>query len=331
VGVYHLMGLGRSPGAVTGPLSYLAYRYKHWNKEDQCFFARSGEVAQRQAGQKVGDVQALVLFTTQEVLTGKEGARGRSFLSNEYIENPLGRVVEGPVQGGGPMKEVLRGLLRKEWPGISGGRQAGTIFWCEVDRRDIRNIYERIVQVVAALSGVGGQGKEMWVNLTGGNNVSNFALELAATLSGDVARLYYVQAEDPVAEKCTRFTAEGGYWIELPVMPLALSRLDRAVLELLREEGSLGSKDLYGRLLNHTEFWNLVHGISYETFKDISLTPMWKQGLVAEAGFGYVVGPQWELIQPYEDVLQQARQGRLPLEQLAQREAWIEQEKLNFN
>jgi hypothetical protein len=53
-----------------------------------------------------------------------------------------------------------------------------------------------VVRVVSALAGVGGQGKEMWVNLTGGNNMINFALELAATLSGDVARLYYVQAEN---------------------------------------------------------------------------------------------------------------------------------------
>lgn len=82
-----------------------------------------------------------------------------------------------------------------------------------------------MIQVVAALASVGGQGKEMWINLTGGNNVINFALQLAATLSGAVSQLYYVQAENPDAEKCVRFTAENGYWVDLPIMPLTLGAL----------------------------------------------------------------------------------------------------------
>ncbi len=49
MGVYHLMGLGRSPGTVIGPLTYLAHRYQRWNADDQRFFARPGEVRQRRA------------------------------------------------------------------------------------------------------------------------------------------------------------------------------------------------------------------------------------------------------------------------------------------
>jgi len=186
MGVYHLMGLGRSPGAVIGPLTYLAYRYQRWNAEDQAFFARSGEARQREAGGKVDDIQAILLFTTREVLSG-------TVLAFDYVDNRPGRVAKGPQVPCGLMKEVLRRLLRREWPAISGGRPEGTVFWCEVDRRDIFTTYERVIRVVAALASVGGQGKEMWVNLTGGNNVINFALELASTLSGAVARLYYVQ------------------------------------------------------------------------------------------------------------------------------------------
>jgi hypothetical protein len=215
-------------------------------------------------------------------------------------------------------------LLRREWPGISGGRADGAVFWCEVDRRDIRSTFERIVQVVAALAGVGSQGHEMWINLTGGNNVINFGLELAATLSGDVARLYYVQAENRAAENCVRFTAENGYWVELPVMPLALGRLSRAVLDLFGR-GPMSSEELYGTL--HNQYWDLSRGIdSQETLKEDYLTPMWKQGLIAEVEGGYTTGPQWEIIQPYEDVLQQAREANLNLEQLAQQVDWLERE-----
>jgi hypothetical protein len=320
MGVYHLMGLGRSVGTVIGPLTYLAHRYGRWNADDQRFFARSGEVRQRQAGQKVGDVQALVLFTTPEVLSGQ-------VLAFDYVDNPPGKITTGPQKSGGPMKQVLRDLLRREWPAISGGRTAGTVFWCKVDRRDIRTTYERVVRVVAALAGVGGQGKEMWVNLTGGNNVINFALELAATLSGDVARLYYVQAENEAAEKCVRFTAEDGYWVELPVMPLALGRLRQTIIRILNDYGSISVEDLYGRLKN--DYYDLSRGLtSEETLRSEYLDPMWKQGLIAKDKDGYVVGPQWELIRPYQELLQEAREANLTIEALAQQEPWLEKEEL---
>lgn len=324
MGPHHLMGLDRSAGTVIGPLTYLAHRYQRWNADDQRFFARSGEVRQRQAGEKVGDIQALVLFTTREVLDGAVPAFS-------YVDNPPGRIAEGPQKLDGPMKEVLRTLLRREWPAISGGRRKGTVFWCEVDRRDIRTTYERVVQVVAALAGVGGQGKEMWVNLTGGNNVVNAALELAAMLSGDVARLYYVQAENPDAEKCVRYTAENGYWVELPVMPLALSRVSLAVLQLLREGDAIPADVLHGRLRNHQEYWKLIEDIAFETFQEAYLRPMWKQGLIAETSDGYYrVGPQWELIRPYQESLQQARRAGLTIKMLVGREEWLMQEELSW-
>ncbi|MBO9395009.1 MAG: hypothetical protein J7458_19015 [Caldilinea sp.] len=49
MGTHHLMGLGRSPGTVIGPLTYLAHRYNRWNEDDQRFFARSDEVRQRRS------------------------------------------------------------------------------------------------------------------------------------------------------------------------------------------------------------------------------------------------------------------------------------------
>jgi hypothetical protein len=327
MGVYHLMGLGRSPGAATGPLSYLAHRYRRWNVDDQRFFARSGEVSQRERGEKVGDVQALVLFTTREVLAGKD-EKGNPVLSYRYIENLPGRIAgnERPEE---QIRELLRHLLKQEWPAVSGGRHKGTLLWCEVDRRDIRMTYGRVIRVVAALAGVGRQGKEVWANLTGGNNVINFALELAATLSGNVARLYYVQAGNPHAEKCVRFTAENGYWVDLPVMPLALGFLTQAIIGLLAERGPIPLTDLYSTL--RSECWDLSRGFTSEgTLRDEYLAPLWKQGLIAEAAAGYVLGPQWELIQPYDEVLQHARQNHMTLRQLAQQEIWIQQEELEF-
>jgi hypothetical protein len=324
MGIYHLMGLGRSPGTVIGPLTYLAHRYNRWNADDRRFFARSGEVRQRRAGQKVGDVQALVLFTTPEVLSGQVKAFS-------YVDNPPGGIVTGPEKSGELMKEILRDLLRCEWPAISGGRKKGTIFWCKVDRRDIRTTYERVIHVVAALASVGGQGKEMWANLTGGNNVINLALELAAILSGDIARLYYVQAENEAAEKCVRYTAEDGYWVDLPVMPLALGRLRQTIMQVLNDNGPISLEDLYSYL--RSEYWDLSQGLtSKETLRNEYLAPLWKQGLIAEAEGGYVVGPQWELIRPYQELLQKAQEAKLTIEKLAEEnKGWLEKEEVSWN
>jgi hypothetical protein len=324
MGVYHLMGLGRSPGTVIGPLTYLAHRYNRWNADDQRFFARSGEVRQRQVGEKVGDVQALVLFTTPEVLSGQVKAFS-------YVDNSPGGIVTGSEKSGELMKEILRDLLRREWPSISGGRKKGTIFWCKVDRRDIRTTYERVIHVVAALASVGGQGKEMWANLTGGNNVINLALELAAILSGDIARLYYVQAENEAAEKCVRYTAEDGYWVDLPVMPLALGRLRQTIMQVLNDNGPISLEDLYSYL--RSEYWDLSQGLtSKETLRNEYLAPLWKQGLIAEAEGGYVVGPQWELIRPYQELLQKAQEAKLTIEKLAEEnKGWLEKEEVSWN
>jgi len=324
------MGLGRSIGAVTGPISYLTHRYQRWNQGDQQFFSGSGETRQKQAGEKVGDIQALVLFTTREVLTGFDKKKNKPFTSLDYIVNRAGKIDVKAEQKGQPMKKILPQLLAKELKTAKSGRQTIPIFWCEIDRRNIALIYERVVQVVAALAGVGGQGKEMWVNLTGGNNVTNFALELAANLSGDISRLYYVQAENEIAEKCIRFTSERDYWVELPAMPLALSRVHHAILKILSNYSSSTEQDIYSRLSQ--EYYDLMRGLTPEILREVHLKTMWKQKLIVETRpRTYVVGPQWELIQPYESVLDEARQRGLTLEQLARLEDWISQQEVQLS
>jgi len=49
MGIYHLMGLGRSHDTVIGRLTYLAYRYQRLNVGNRRFFPRSGKVRQRRA------------------------------------------------------------------------------------------------------------------------------------------------------------------------------------------------------------------------------------------------------------------------------------------
>jgi hypothetical protein len=335
MGVYHLMGLGLSPGAITGPISYLAEMYKNWDKEGQYFFSRSGEEDQRKEGDKVGDIQAIVLFATKEVIDGQD----KKFYADKYVKNRPNQI-DTREEKSKPMKEVLESLLKEEWSNISGGRDKGCIFWCEVDRRDIEKTFKRVAQVVASLAkGTGEQGKEIWLNLTGGNNVINFALELAANLSGEVARLYYVQAANENAEKCVRYTNKESYWVELPVMslviPLAISDLNHEILNILNIQKAIQDKQLYSRLKSQHK--HLVQDFnSPEDFKDKCLRSMKKIGFISvEKDTGICrVGSQWKLIQQYEqimkEVIDKADRERLTIEQLVSQEDWITTQKIKL-
>lgn len=136
-------------------------------------------------------------------------------------------------------------------------------------------------------------------------------------------------------EKCIRFTAEDGYWVELPVMPLALSPLTRAIIDLLAEKGPLPLDDLHSILRNN--YWHLSHGLTHgltseEALREIYPAPMWKQGLIAETskGYVYVIGPQWELVRPYQKLWEEALKRSEIIEHLTQTETWLERETITW-
>ncbi|HAX80748.1 MAG TPA: hypothetical protein DCY88_34160 [Cyanobacteria bacterium UBA11372] len=330
MGVYHLMGLGLSPGAVTGPISYLAHRYQRGNPEDLEFFARSGEAEQKP--EEKGDIQGIVIFTTKEVL---EGSDTQDDLY--YVDNPSGRVTKKPhTRLNLPMQPQLKELLKRDWSNIRGKkhqRQKGDIFWCEVDLRNTELTYAHIIKVVAALDNPGKRGKEVWSNLTGGNNVINFSLQLAATLSSAIGRLYYVQAINEDAEECVRFTAEHGYWVELPVIPLVLSPLIEEVIKIVGNE-PLHYRDIYSQLRDSGRQWELLGHLNAEEFNQTYLLPMWKPGIIQTVNKNvYKVGSQWKLIQEYKEKFEEAKKTGLNIDDLAKdtQEQWINKEEIDLS
>ncbi|MFM7371395.1 MAG: hypothetical protein ACKO2Z_27110, partial [Sphaerospermopsis kisseleviana] len=99
-----------------------------------------------------------------------------------FRKNPHGKIGGNPEKKNGKMIKVLEPLLIEEWSKIKGQGNTGIIYWCEVELRNIKITYERIAKVVASLAkGSGQQGKEIWMNLTGGNNVINSALQMTAS------------------------------------------------------------------------------------------------------------------------------------------------------
>jgi hypothetical protein len=328
MGVYHLMGLGLSPGAVTGPVSYVAHRWLRWSEGDREFFRESGERAQRVAGDRVGDVQGLVLFTSAEVASGE--------MQCVYVENRAGR--RSGDRREGSVRDVVRSVLAREWPALAPGRQAGSLFWCTLPRGDLELAYPRVVQVVGALAGAGKRGKEVWVSLTGGDNVVNLSLQLAAALTGCVARLYYVRAE-PGTERCVRFPYEEGYWVELPALPLSLTPVGEAVLDLLSLRGEITGAELHAHLAGSHHA--ILGGLDVFAFTAAHLHPLLKSGLVAYAGAQqsrppgdgekqYALGPRWEAALPFASAAREALAEACTLEQLAGREDWLTHESLAF-
>lgn len=154
MGIYHFMGLGRSPGAVTAAISYLADRYER----DAAFFATSGEFAQKG---KRGDVQALVLFSTQEVIEGQEEG-----LCSDYIDNPASQM-RGKLKLGEQMPKVLKRILSDDLKRAAGGRDEVALYWCKIERTDPLVTFERIARVMYAAKPPGEVGKEVWINQIG--------------------------------------------------------------------------------------------------------------------------------------------------------------------
>ncbi|NOX53383.1 MAG: hypothetical protein GXP27_02885 [Planctomycetes bacterium] len=326
MGVYHFMGLGRSVGAVTGPLSYLAMRFERWNDQDREFFSLSGEIAQREAGEKVGDVQALVLFTTPEVYSGQKD--GKIFAASEYIDNQEGMCpTAAPPRPAGCTRDELRRYLPPIWKRLAKGRPRVDLFWCEVDRTDLLGTFRRAVRVVLAAKSAGSLGKEIWVNLTGGNNVINIALQLAVELTGQAARFYYVQAENPTAEKCLRFAREDGYWVDLPLLPVRAHEASRRVVELLEREGPADIPTLFTKA--REQLWQHLQDFpNPKAFETLLVRPLVQQGMLDYGSEGIQIGRRWPLMKPYYETIDQIRRPVPKLNDLD--ESWFHREGLEL-
>jgi len=321
VGVYHFMGLGRSVGAVTGPLSYLGHRFQRWNNTDREFFGASGEECQRVQGEKVGDVQALVLFTTAEVLDGT--VQCYPYCINQPGLCPKG--VSNP-QSARPIRGVLHDLLPKILRPLAKGRNCIKLYWCRVDRTDLLATFRHAARVLLAAKSVGSLGKETWFNLTGGNNVTNLALQLSAALTGSPARFYYVQAQNPDAEKCIHYTHEESYFVDLPLLPIRPHEASRHLVELVVERGSIETPALFTQAKE--QHWSQIQDAeNLDQFRNQYVRPLLFQELITTDGEMLRPGRRWPLMRPYYETLDAIDGSVSSLGNLAKND-WFEEEDL---
>ena len=200
MGVYHLAGLGRSIGAVTAAFSYLAARQALPGAADDPLFAHSGEAGEDPA--LLGVVEALVLFATRDIVNDTGNC-------DPYMVNPAGDRRDTTTYSGGfhshfkpRLRDELRPLLRREtgnfvWP--------PRLYWCIYEETDPVVTFERAAAVIQTIDAEVGPGvdHELRVNLTGGHNIINSALQMAVSFTGVPARAFYLLSDNP---RCIRHT-----------------------------------------------------------------------------------------------------------------------------
>ncbi|MFM6132997.1 MAG: hypothetical protein ACKPCP_02295 [Sphaerospermopsis kisseleviana] len=180
------------------------------------------------------------------------------------------------------------------------------------------------------------------MNLTGGNNFINSALQMTASLSGEVARIYYVQAANDKAEKCVYFTDMNNYWVELPVIPLEVSDLYNEILNIIEQEKEICSSEVLSRLQSHKQYWEAFKNLKLEDFIDKYLRSLKKQRLINVHKYNLSdkdgicrIGSQWELIIEYKNIinkaLDKANKDSLTIEKLAVEEPWISSQKIKLS
>ncbi|MHA1279629.1 MAG: hypothetical protein ACTSQ8_20695 [Candidatus Helarchaeota archaeon] len=168
------MGLGLSPGVVTCAIEYFDKAVQSHDPELQNFLRGSGGITHDEEGR--GKIQELVIFSSEQVI--REGKK-----------NKLGE----------PVREEIEKLLNDVW---TQRPKKARVNWVIVDINNYKDCLEKTIKMLYYFVPPGKQGKEIWMNMTGGSNAINLAFVTAARLTGLVSRLYIIsQTTDSVQEK----------------------------------------------------------------------------------------------------------------------------------
>ncbi|MEW6215114.1 MAG: hypothetical protein AB1478_07940 [Nitrospirota bacterium] len=246
MGVFHLSGLGLSPGAVTVPLTYIYFllkQSKHGDPNSTSFFAYSGEAEEKLKGKP----EALIVFTSKEVINGEKQYEVKDILFK------IKKQESGCLTIMGYLSKLIKALdLQYETFGDWGLRYFYAI---EVDFNNFRDCYQKIH---LTLKGI--QDKEVECNLIGGSNQINISLMLASSMTGIASRLYYVFETNTSMMHPASITSRNQIvpvpppnWHEVP--PFFVSMGD-----LIRELDSLG---ITNKPVNIGQIKSILKGLNF--------------------------------------------------------------------
>lgn len=243
MGIYHFMGVGKAVGPVTCAVDYIEKSLTQLStgkKEPELLKLFSGSGGINHNEEDKGKIEALVLFSSKEVIAKELAA----FAYNE-CENPKS------------VREEIERQLRKVWKRVDldEGRK---IFWVEVDIDNYQDCFEKAMKVAYRFSPPGKQGKEIWLNLTGGTNAINLALVSMGRLTG-VSTKHYLISQARAYQKFVStppniniLPNKDGYFNVLPFVKLAVDTVNfyEILLELEQVDSGVTNEELFSRMCN---------------------------------------------------------------------------------
>lgn len=239
MGVWHISGLGISPGALTVPTTciYLLLKAAEEGEPRACeFFETSGERRQKKDTLR-GFPEGFVIFTSKEVLERKFSRR--SDIKDRWFKN-AGKEISVPRMA----CNFIHGLHKEFFDGYA----LPEICYLAVDYQDFKKALPVIYHTVNALGTRGG--KELWANMVGGTNQINASILTAGSLSGAISKYYYYFEQDndllhPDLEKPKGKISKGqidqvlSKWFQLPIFDFGWGEVSNTINKLLEQYDNL--------------------------------------------------------------------------------------------
>jgi len=175
MGVWHISGLGTSPGAVTTPLTIVYLLKKaaqQGSTEARDFFLGSGQAEDEEW---VGAPEAVVLLSSREVIEG------------DILPNNIDDRLFNLSRTQGPAPWIIWRYLSRLHQELWGEDLKIKLFLLATQINDIDRVMRDAGVTVGAL-----RDKEIWVNMTAGPNTINLSLLISSVILGAAARYYYI-------------------------------------------------------------------------------------------------------------------------------------------
>ncbi|MDW7977157.1 MAG: hypothetical protein RMI35_11430, partial [Leptospiraceae bacterium] len=181
IGVYHILGLGQNPGALSMPLSVvLLLQIARRNEKAKNFFKHSGEVKKSGSYEMTkGGVECLIAFTSKEVIEGSKvfDCRSKWFNLNFEKRRKLEEIYSSFFGKFFNHTEKEFGVRPKEFK----------MFLIEVNYMDFEDCFKKIGITMRAL-----RDKEVWANMIGGSNQINSTILVAGAYTATPSKYYYL-------------------------------------------------------------------------------------------------------------------------------------------
>ena len=198
MGVYHISGLGLSPGALTVPLTVIYLLQVAQLKGDEKaiqFFSSSGELKPRKGSREVlqGVPEYIIILTSKEVISGSAQLRYRSNwfgIPKTVKSEPVDKVLR-------LFFENLSEYLDREFDDDVSSKilkKLKGIYLIEVQHDNFEDCFFKAGVTLKALGAITLEGTmhEIWANMIAGTNQINSAILMAGAYTASVSRYYYL-------------------------------------------------------------------------------------------------------------------------------------------